>query len=90
MARRSANPFGDAHPDAAVFVISVAAELTDDPSRDRMASTADSGATPVPATVGSRTSSSSSLRAGPGRPSVGSYRSEPSGSGSGHAPVSSA
>ena len=28
MVRRSASPFGDAHPDAAVFVISVAAELT--------------------------------------------------------------
>src|SRR5699024_5454794 len=71
------------------IALTVAAELTDDPSSDRMASTADSGATPEPATVGSRSSSSSSLRAGPGRPSVGSYRSEPSGSGSGHAPVSS-
>ena len=75
---------------SATMDLTVAAELTDDPSSVRIASTADSGETPAPTTVGSRTSSSSPLGASPGRPSAGSCRSDPSGRGSGHVPVSSA
>src|SRR5699024_5363081 len=72
------------------IALTVAAELTVDPSSDRMASTAESGAPPEPTSVAARTLSSSSRGAGPGRPPPGSWDPDPSGSSRGHFPVSRA